>query len=90
MEPLYYEPYIHLKYLISVQVKQRAFEVKQSLSLLHLLNDGGEIRNMLEGGTTFDYGQFKGRLDVATAAVMGHSFGGATTVQTLSEDSRFL
>jgi predicted dienelactone hydrolase len=45
---------------------------------------------MLEGGATFDYGQFKGRLDVATAAVMGHSYGGGTTVQTLSEDSRFV
>ena len=73
-----------------MQVKQRAFDVQQGLNLLHLLNDGGEIRNMLEGCATFDYGQFKGRLDVGTAAVMGHSFGGATTVQTLSEDSRFL
>ena len=32
---------------------------------------------------------FQGRMDVTTAAVMGHSFGGATTVQTLSEDTRF-
>ena len=45
---------------------------------------------MLEGGVAFDYGQFKGRLDVDTAAVMGHSFGGATAIQTLSEDPRFL
>ena len=74
----------------SIQVKQRAFEVKQGLNLLHLLNDGGEIHNILEGCTTFDYGQFKGRLNVGMAAVMGHSFGGGTTVQTLSEDSRFL
>ena len=58
--------------------------------MLHLLNDGGEIRNMLESCITFDYGQFKGRLDVDMVAVMGHSFGGATTVQVLSEDSRFL
>ena len=45
---------------------------------------------MLEGGGEIDFGQFKGRLDVATAAVMGHSFGGATTIQTLSQDARFL
>ena len=45
---------------------------------------------MLEGCTTFDYGQFKGRLEVDTAAIMGHSFGGATTVQALSEEPRFL
>ena len=28
-------------------------------------------------------------MDVTAAAVMGHSFGGATTVQALSEDPRF-
>lgn len=28
-------------------------------------------------------------MNIATAAVIGHSFGGATTIQTLSEDSRF-
>ena len=32
----------------------------------------------------------QGRLDVRKAAIMGHSFGGATTIQTLSEDERFL
>ena len=73
-----------------MQVKQRSFDVRQGLNLLHLLNDGGEIHNMLEGCTTFDYGQFKGRLDMDTAAVMGHSFGGATAVQALSEEPRFL
>ena len=28
-------------------------------------------------------------MDLNQVAVMGHSFGGATTVQTLSEDPRF-
>ena len=28
-------------------------------------------------------------MDIVTAAVIGHSFGGATTIHTLSEDSRF-
>ena len=28
-------------------------------------------------------------MNIATAAVIGHSFGVATTIQTLSEDSRF-
>ena len=28
-------------------------------------------------------------MNIAAAAVIGHSFGGATTIQTLSEDSRF-
>ena len=30
------------------------------------------------------------RLDVGKAAIMGHSFGGSTTIQALSEDQRFL
>ena len=73
-----------------VQVRQRASEVRQALDLLHQLNNGADIQNMLEGDRVFDYGKFKGRLDVATAAVMGHSFGGATTIQVLSEDPCFL
>ena len=32
----------------------------------------------------------QGRLDLNKAAIMGHSFGGATTIQALSEDQRFL
>jgi platelet-activating factor acetylhydrolase len=68
-------------------VKQRADDVGKSLDILTLLNEGAEIRNMMEG--SYDFKKFKGRLDVSTAAVMGHSFGGATTVQTLSVDSRF-
>ena len=32
----------------------------------------------------------QGRLDLGRAAIMGHSFGGATTIQTLSQDQRFL
>ena len=32
----------------------------------------------------------QGRLDISKAAIMGHSFGGATTIQALSEDQRFL
>ena len=71
-------------------MKQRAFDAKQALNLLYLLNDGGDIKNMLEAGHSFDFEQFKGCLDVETVAIMGHSFGGATTIQTLSEDPRFL
>ena len=32
----------------------------------------------------------QGRLDLRKAAIMGHSFGGATAIQALSQDHRFL
>ena len=76
------------------QVKQRAIDAKQALDILYMLNDGADIQNMLEDdgvdGRGFNFGQFRGSLDVKSAAVMGHSFGGATTIQTLSEDPRFM
>ena len=61
--------------------------MRKALDLLSLLNEGGEIFNMMGGN--YDLGQFKGRLKLDVAAVMGHSFGGATTIQALSEDNRF-
>ena len=57
--------------------------------MLQLLNDGGNIRNMMEGGESFDFGQFKSRLDMEKAAIMGHSFGGSTTVLAMCEEPRF-
>ena len=75
------------KELFVVQVQQRASEVGKALDLLQLLNEGGEVTNMM--GERFDWGQFRGRLQLDTAAVMGHSFGGATTVHTLLADRRF-
>ena len=70
-----------------VQVQQRASEVGKALDLLQLLNEGGEVTNMM--GERFDWGQFRGRLQLDTAAVIGHSFGGSTTVHTLFNDKRF-
>ena len=70
-----------------VQVQQRASEVGKALDLLQLLNEGGEVTNMM--GERFDWGQFRGRLQLDTAAVMGHSFGGSTTLHTLFTDKRF-
>ena len=72
---------------VFLKVKKRVDDVKKTLDLLCLLNEGADIRNMLEG--RFDFTQFKGCMDVSTAALMGHSFGGGTTVLTLSEDNRF-
>ncbi len=43
--------------------------------------------NLLE--VDLDFGQFKGRLDLSKAGMIGHSFGGATVIQTLNDDQRF-
>ena len=51
------------------------------------MNNGQEIHDMLGGN--YDFLQFKGRLNTELAVVAGHSFGGGTTIQTLSEDKRF-
>ena len=40
-----------------LQVRQRADDVRKSLDLLQLLNDGAEICNMMEG--YFDFQQFQ-------------------------------
>jgi platelet-activating factor acetylhydrolase len=69
------------------QVRQRSQEVRKALDVLVMLNEGGEIRNMLGG--TFDFSQFKDRLNTEIAAVAGHSFGGASTILALHEDQRF-
>ena len=55
--------------------------------MLQLLNEGGKVINMM--GENFDWGQFRGRLQLDTAAVMGHSFGGGTTVKALYTEKRF-
>ena len=73
--------------LFLLQVRQRVGEVGKTLDLLQLLNEGGEVLNMM--GERFDWGQFRGQLQLDTAAVMGHSFGGAATLETLYSDKRF-
>ena len=76
--------------ILLLQVQQRSKEVSRALDLLHSLNDGTdeEMMKNLMGGT-FDLRQFVGHLDTERAAVMGHSFGGGTTVVTLATDNRF-
>ncbi|XP_064406355.1 platelet-activating factor acetylhydrolase-like [Halichondria panicea] len=69
------------------QVKKRSSDARRALDLLRLLNEGAPVGNLLE--VDLDFGQFKGRLDLNMAGMMGHSFGGATVIQTLSEDQRF-
>lgn len=70
-----------------LQVKHRSGDAQKALDLLELLNNGGQVDNLL--GANVDFTQFKGRLDVKTVGILGHSFGGATVVQTLNDDHRF-
>ncbi len=62
-------------------------DAQRALDLLVLLNSGQPVGNLL--GADMDFTQFKGRLDLNTVGMMGHSFGGATTLQTLYDDQRF-
>lgn len=39
------------------QVRQRAADVKEALDLVTLLNEGGAVRNMMDGN--FDFKQFQ-------------------------------
>ena len=70
-----------------IQVRQRANEGSKALDIMHLLHNGEQMHNMMQ--EKFNWQQFKGRLQMNNIAVMGHSFGGATTVQTLYTDKRF-
>jgi len=69
------------------QLEIRIQECRRALDLLHLLNDGKQIDNVLL--TTNDLIQFKGILDLTNPVLAGHSFGAATTLRTLAEDKRF-
>ncbi|XP_077985870.1 platelet-activating factor acetylhydrolase-like [Glandiceps talaboti] len=70
------------------QVHQRAEECQKALNLLEKLNRGESVTNLLDRHSNH-LEQFKGRFDLNRVAVAGHSFGGATSVQTLEKDSRF-
>ncbi|XP_072498467.1 platelet-activating factor acetylhydrolase isoform X2 [Notamacropus eugenii] len=69
------------------QVLQRAEECSKALNLILDINEGKTVKNVLN--STFDLEQLKNAIDNKKIAVMGHSFGGATVIQTLSEDKRF-
>ncbi|XP_049975341.1 platelet-activating factor acetylhydrolase [Alexandromys fortis] len=69
------------------KVRQRAKECSRALSTILDLAYGNPKENVLDSG--FDLKHLKGAIDGDKIAVIGHSFGGATVIQTLSEDQRF-
>ncbi|XP_007484084.1 platelet-activating factor acetylhydrolase isoform X1 [Monodelphis domestica] len=78
----------NVEYLLrNGQVLQRAEECSKALNLILDINGGKTVKNVLD--STFDLNQLKDTIDKNKIAVMGHSFGGATVIQSLSEDDRF-
>lgn len=71
----------------NIQVRQRAMECSQALNFILDIDHGKPVKNILD--VEFDVKQMKGSVDRNKIAIIGHSFGGATVMQTLSEDQRF-
>ncbi|XP_037698758.1 platelet-activating factor acetylhydrolase isoform X2 [Choloepus didactylus] len=69
------------------QVHQRAKECSQALNLILAIDHGKPAENVLD--LEFDVKQLKDSIDRNKIAISGHSFGGATVIQALSEDQRF-
>ncbi|XP_070442264.1 platelet-activating factor acetylhydrolase isoform X2 [Equus przewalskii] len=69
------------------QVQQRAKECSQALDLILDIDHGRPVKNVLD--SEFGVEQLKDSIDRNKIAVIGHSFGGATVLQALSEDQRF-
>ncbi|XP_058932534.1 platelet-activating factor acetylhydrolase isoform X1 [Kogia breviceps] len=69
------------------QVLQRAKECSQALDLILDIDRGRPEKNLLD--LEFGVEQMKDSIDRDKIAVIGHSFGGATVIQSLSEDQRF-
>ncbi|XP_003789295.1 platelet-activating factor acetylhydrolase isoform X1 [Otolemur garnettii] len=69
------------------QVHQRAKECSNALDLILDIDHGKPVKNVLD--LEFDVEQLKGAIDRDKIAIIGHSFGGATVIQALSEDHRF-
>lgn len=69
------------------QVKHRAGECSRAVDFLERLNGGDSIENALD--STYNAAEFKSHLNTDKLAIMGHSFGGATTILSVIEDARF-
>ncbi|XP_022794973.1 platelet-activating factor acetylhydrolase-like isoform X2 [Stylophora pistillata] len=69
------------------QVHIRANECISAHNILENIQSGRFPTNLFQENSILQ--QLKGRLDLKKFAVVGHSFGGATTVLTLAKDKRF-
>lgn len=84
-------PYLPIKEgrynLRNKQIHRRVKECIRTLDLLEALNAGYEVQNLLD--PMLDPTEFENLIDIDSAVIMGHSFGGATTLMTLSTELRF-
>ncbi|XP_032442182.1 platelet-activating factor acetylhydrolase isoform X1 [Xiphophorus hellerii] len=69
------------------QVKQRADECILALDKLTQMNSGVAVQNVLQ--TPFDYTTLENSMDLCRTAVIGHSFGGATVIESLCKEVKF-
>ncbi|KAJ9591914.1 hypothetical protein L9F63_001516, partial [Diploptera punctata] len=69
------------------EILRRVEECKKVVDLIEKLNKGEPVKNILS--SNFKLSQFKGRLNMTTITMMGHSFGGATALLALESDRRF-
>ncbi|XP_029451918.1 platelet-activating factor acetylhydrolase [Rhinatrema bivittatum] len=69
------------------QVHQRAEECTKALNLMLDINNGKTVTNVLS--LPFDWSVLKDTIDISRICIMGHSFGAATAIESLSKDTRF-
>lgn len=69
------------------QVHIRANECVRAHNILENIQSGHFPTNLFQENSILQ--QLKGRLDLKRVAMVGHSFGGATTVLSLAKDKRF-
>ncbi|KAJ8270637.1 hypothetical protein GJAV_G00117440 [Gymnothorax javanicus] len=69
------------------QVKQRGDECIKALDILTDINAGSSVTNVLH--SQFDWTTLENSLDLCRTAIMGHSFGGATVIESLCKELRF-
>lgn len=69
------------------QVQVRAKECVDALDTLAEINAGKQVTNDLQTG--FDWKSLENSMDLSKVSVIGHSFGGATVIQALSQDEKF-
>ncbi|XP_053562931.1 platelet-activating factor acetylhydrolase 2, cytoplasmic isoform X2 [Bombina bombina] len=74
-------------YFRNYQLHQRATECVRAVQILREIDIGKEVANMLQSG--FVLQSLKDRIDFSRVAVMGHSFGGASAMLSLTKDDTF-